>query len=106
MHSFGGNPAHIALFGESAGAASIVAHLVAPASRGLFNNGILQSGTLDNKWSLDSPTRALQKSEALAKRHNCFKEDVSNLSYEGSMKVPKHKHKVTYKSDKDSTLIH
>uniref|UniRef100_A0A914ZLM9 Carboxylic ester hydrolase n=1 Tax=Parascaris univalens TaxID=6257 RepID=A0A914ZLM9_PARUN len=77
VHSFGGNPAHIALFGESAGAASIVAHLVAPASRGLFNNGILQSGTLDNKWSLDSPTRALQKSEALAKRHNCYKKDVA-----------------------------
>ncbi|VDM27104.1 unnamed protein product, partial [Toxocara canis] len=76
-HSFGGNPSRIAVFGESAGAASIVAHLIAPASRGLFNNGILQSGTLDNKWSMDSPSKALQKSEALARRHNCYKEDIS-----------------------------
>ncbi|KAM3718795.1 Acetylcholinesterase [Dirofilaria immitis] len=69
--SFGGNPSRVTLFGESAGAASIVAHLIAPGSRGLFERGILQSGSLDNKWSLDSPQRAMNKSLALARHHGC-----------------------------------
>lgn len=74
--SFGGNPSRITLFGESAGAASIVAHLIAPGSRSLFKRGILQSGSLDNKWSLDSPQRAMQKSLALARRHDCLMDKI------------------------------
>lgn len=78
--SFGGNPSRVTLFGESAGAASIVAHLIAPGSRGLFKRGILQSGSLDNKWSMDSPQHAMKKSLALAKYHGCEKEKVGFLS--------------------------
>lgn len=52
IEAFGGNPDSICLFGESAGASSIVAHLIAPGSRGLFKHGILQSGSLDNQWSV------------------------------------------------------
>uniref|UniRef100_A0AC35TLI0 Carboxylic ester hydrolase n=1 Tax=Rhabditophanes sp. KR3021 TaxID=114890 RepID=A0AC35TLI0_9BILA len=70
---FGGNPGQISLFGESAGASSIVAHLIAPASRGIFKNGILQSGSLDNKWSMDTPERALEKSRKLADLVQCNK---------------------------------
>jgi carboxylesterase type B len=61
----------VTLFGESAGAASIVAHLIAPASRGLFTNGILQSGSLDNKWSMDTPQHAWDKSMQLALLVGC-----------------------------------
>ncbi|XP_013793463.1 acetylcholinesterase-1-like [Limulus polyphemus] len=43
---FGGDPKRITLFGESAGAISIGAHLVSPLSRGLFARAILQSGSL------------------------------------------------------------
>jgi carboxylesterase type B len=68
---FGGNPSSISLFGESAGASAIVAHLIAPGSRGIFQNGILQSGSLDNKWSLDSPKRAMEKSQLLADLVQC-----------------------------------
>lgn len=77
IESFGGNPTQITLFGESAGAASIVAHMIAPGSRDLFRNGILQSGSLDNKWSLESPKRALEKSHKLAKSLNCWKDQVN-----------------------------
>ncbi|VDK88254.1 unnamed protein product [Litomosoides sigmodontis] len=76
--SFGGNPSKVTLFGESAGSASIVAHLIAPGSRNLFKRGILQSGTLDNKWSLDSPQNALKKSLALATHHNCNMKEVTD----------------------------
>ncbi|PAV84171.1 hypothetical protein WR25_17173 [Diploscapter pachys] len=54
---FGGNPTRITLFGHSAGAASIVGHLIAPASKRLFHNVILQSGSLDNSWALQRPER-------------------------------------------------
>jgi len=42
--NFGGDPARVTLFGESAGAMSIGALLAAPAARGLFQRAILQSG--------------------------------------------------------------
>ncbi|HEU0104447.1 MAG TPA: carboxylesterase/lipase family protein [Mycobacteriales bacterium] len=41
--AFGGNPGNVTLFGESAGAASVCANLVSPASAGLFQRGIAQS---------------------------------------------------------------
>ncbi|VDK25964.1 unnamed protein product [Anisakis simplex] len=75
--NFGGDPSKITLFGESAGAASIVAQMIAPDSQGLFKNVILQSGTLTNKWAMNSPARALEKSQDLVKRSKCEKDVVS-----------------------------
>lgn len=42
---FGGDPANVTIFGESAGAQDVSLLLAAPASRGLFARAILQSGT-------------------------------------------------------------
>ncbi len=42
--SFGGDPARVTVFGESAGAMSIGLMLAMPAARGLFGQAILQSG--------------------------------------------------------------
>lgn len=41
---FGGDSSNITLFGESAGASSVCAHLAAAASEGLFHRAIIQSG--------------------------------------------------------------
>lgn len=41
---FGGDPAQVTVFGESAGAASVVSLLGLPAARGLFARAIAQSG--------------------------------------------------------------
>lgn len=76
IEAFGGDPLAVSLFGESAGASSVVAHLIAPASQGLFRNGILQSGSLDNRWSMDTPSRALVKSRQLAALVNCNQSQV------------------------------
>ncbi|MFG2547715.1 carboxylesterase/lipase family protein [Streptomyces sp. NPDC048594] len=43
--AFGGDPENVTLFGQSAGASSTCAHLVAPSSAGLFDRVILQSGS-------------------------------------------------------------
>lgn len=41
--ALGGDPTRVTLFGESAGGGAVMAHLVSPMSRGLFQRAILQS---------------------------------------------------------------
>lgn len=41
---FGGNPANVTIFGESAGSFDVCAHVMSPLSRGLFHKAISQSG--------------------------------------------------------------
>ncbi len=43
--AFGGDPANVTSFGESAGAAAVGTLLAMPAAKGLFHKAILQSGT-------------------------------------------------------------
>ena len=42
---FGGNPAEVTIFGESAGSVLVLTHLVSPLSAGLFSRVIAQSGS-------------------------------------------------------------
>jgi para-nitrobenzyl esterase len=42
--AFGGNPRTVTIAGQSAGGLSVLAHLVSPGSRGLFQRAIVQSG--------------------------------------------------------------
>lgn len=44
IREFGGDPANVTLFGESAGGMSVAALMAAPAARGLFHKAIAQSG--------------------------------------------------------------
>lgn len=41
--TFGGNPRNVTVFGESAGSASVCAHVASPGARGLFRRAIAQS---------------------------------------------------------------
>jgi para-nitrobenzyl esterase len=44
IRSFGGNPHNVTIAGQSAGGVSVLAQLVSPSSRGLFQRAIVQSG--------------------------------------------------------------
>ena len=47
--AFGGDPANVTIFGESAGGRSVNAMLVSPLSRGLFQRAIIESGAGRNR---------------------------------------------------------
>lgn len=76
---FGGDPAKVTLFGESAGAMSINCHLLSPMSEGLFARAVLLSGTMYTIDFYDTPEENFEKAERLAERVGC-KEREMNLT--------------------------
>ena len=63
--AFGGDPARVAIFGESAGGGAVMALMIAPQAEGLFQRAIAQS-TYIHGWDrpLDSPARGWEPAEA------------------------------------------
>jgi para-nitrobenzyl esterase len=59
---FGGDPANVTIFGESAGAQDVGLLMVSPLARGLFNRAIEESGTA----GFGLPPRSLAENESLA----------------------------------------
>lgn len=56
---FGGDPNNVTIFGESAGAVSVAAHLCSPLSKGLFHKAVLQSPAILRKlYTLDAAEKA------------------------------------------------
>jgi para-nitrobenzyl esterase len=53
IEAFGGDPANVTIFGESAGAMSCATLLGMPRARGLFHRAILQSGAANFRWPPD-----------------------------------------------------
>jgi len=58
--AFGGDPANVTLFGESAGGMSVATLLGAPAARGLFARAIAQSGAAHNVHTRDVASRVTE----------------------------------------------
>jgi para-nitrobenzyl esterase len=58
ISAFGGDPKNVTIFGESAGALSVLTHLVSPLAEGLFDKAILESGEL---YQAPTPLREAEK---------------------------------------------
>jgi len=59
--AFGGDPDNITIFGESAGAVAVNAHMASPLSRNLFAKAIGESGGGNGKSSVPYPSLAVQE---------------------------------------------
>ena len=64
---FGGDPAQVAIAGESAGGWSVCALLASPPARGLFARAIMESGSCDSQSEATARTNSL----AFAKAAGC-----------------------------------
>ena len=71
IRAFGGDPMSVTIFGESAGAASVIYQALYPGNSGLFQRVISESGVANLPWALneDPNSRFID----LANRTNCLK---------------------------------
>jgi para-nitrobenzyl esterase len=56
--AFGGNPARVTIFGESAGGSSVCDQIASPTARGLFTSAITESGEYNTLLGARAPSRA------------------------------------------------
>ena len=74
---FGGDPERVTIYGTSAGAGSVIFHLLSPLSKGLFKNAIAASGSALNPWAVQ-PNPNFYAME-LGKALNCPEADSNSL---------------------------
>src|SRR5215216_5190198 len=74
---FGGSPANVTIFGESAGGLSVNSQLVSPLAAGLFHRAIVESGA----YSLTQPSLAAAEAagSAFATRAGCTDQTAACL---------------------------
>jgi para-nitrobenzyl esterase len=64
--AFGGDPGQVTIFGESAGGASVLTHLVSPLHRGLFHRAILESPGVPSPRAASLPLTEMWDAEQRA----------------------------------------
>lgn len=79
VQGFGGDPDRITIWGESAGSFSVGTHLVAPASKGLFQAAAMESGALDADFLFFEPEAALRWGETYALSLGCANDTDTRL---------------------------
>uniref|UniRef100_A0A8C3TAK9 Carboxylic ester hydrolase n=1 Tax=Chelydra serpentina TaxID=8475 RepID=A0A8C3TAK9_CHESE len=69
--AFGGDPARLMLFGQSAGAGAVGLHLLSPGSRPLFTRVAMQSGAPTAPWAWISLKEAKERGRRLGQLLGC-----------------------------------
>ena len=75
--SFGGNPNHVTIFGESAGGLSTLSQVASPQARGLFQRAIAESGSYN--LTQTSLANAETAGEAFATKAGCASQTAACL---------------------------
>uniref|UniRef100_A0A8C3S5U2 Carboxylesterase type B domain-containing protein n=1 Tax=Chelydra serpentina TaxID=8475 RepID=A0A8C3S5U2_CHESE len=96
--AFGGDPAHLILYGQDAGAASVGFHLLSPESRPLITTAVLMSGAPNAPWAWISLEEAKERGRRLGQLLGCTDGDdtalVGCLQGKESGEFPKHEFSV------------
>ncbi|XP_060592613.1 carboxylesterase 5A-like [Ruditapes philippinarum] len=77
IEGFGGDPARVTIFGESAGAASVIYQGLYPDNRGLFQRLVAQSGSAGSWWASNDNYK--EDTEKLAKLAGCATGSSRNI---------------------------
>lgn len=74
IKGFGGDPSRVTIAGQSAGAMSVAVHLVAPGSKGLYNQAVMESNCLGMPYH--TRNSAASNAKAMADYLKCDSDDV------------------------------
>ena len=79
IENFGGDPSKVTIFGVSAGATSVMLHLLSPLSEGLFHQAIAESGVDLSPFAIQPVSFGLRFAKELAQKLDCTISDHSDM---------------------------